>query len=142
MFSTLPKTNFNFSVTFILLSASAFNLDQSKNLLYGKELIVQVALLIANIYSEFQVYMFSNCRNMTKCHSVYMTTLKMQKPRLQQYLGFSLKTAKLTKCILINPGAFQFVTYNYCISCMIRWQGAWKLVQGCGESCCPEPKVT
>ena len=26
MFSTLPKTNFNFSVTFILTSASAFNL--------------------------------------------------------------------------------------------------------------------
>ena len=30
MFSTLPKINFNFSVTFILLSANAFNLDQSK----------------------------------------------------------------------------------------------------------------
>ena len=38
MFSNLPKTNFNFSVTFISLSASAFNLDQSKNLLFGLEL--------------------------------------------------------------------------------------------------------
>ena len=38
MFSTLPETNFNFSVTFILLSANAFNLDQSKILLFGKEL--------------------------------------------------------------------------------------------------------
>ena len=35
MFSTLSKTNFNFSVTFILLSANAFNLDQSKILLFG-----------------------------------------------------------------------------------------------------------
>ena len=39
MFSTHPKTNFNFSVTFILPSANDFNLDQSKNLLFGKDLI-------------------------------------------------------------------------------------------------------
>ena len=38
MFSNLPKTNFDFSVTFILSSASAFNFDQSKNLLIDKEL--------------------------------------------------------------------------------------------------------
>ena len=38
MFSTLPKTNFNFSVAFNLSSANAFNLDQSKILLCGKEL--------------------------------------------------------------------------------------------------------
>ena len=39
MFSTLPKTNFDyFSATFILSSANAFNLDQSINLSFGKEL--------------------------------------------------------------------------------------------------------
>ena len=38
MFSTLLKTNFNFWVTFILLSANAFNLDQPKILLFGKAL--------------------------------------------------------------------------------------------------------
>ena len=38
MFSTLPKTNFNFSVTFILSSANALKLDQSKILLFGKGL--------------------------------------------------------------------------------------------------------
>ena len=38
MFSTLPKTSFNFSFKFILSSANAFNLDQSKILLCGKEL--------------------------------------------------------------------------------------------------------
>ena len=32
------KTNFNFSATFNLSSANAFNLDQSKNLSFGKEL--------------------------------------------------------------------------------------------------------
>ena len=32
------KTNFNLSVTFMLLSASAFNLYQSKYLLFGKDL--------------------------------------------------------------------------------------------------------
>ena len=38
MFSTLPKTNFNFSSTFDLSSANAFNLDQFKNLSFGNEL--------------------------------------------------------------------------------------------------------
>ena len=38
MFSTLPETNFNYAVTLDLSSANAFNLDQSKNLLFGKEL--------------------------------------------------------------------------------------------------------
>ena len=33
------QKNFNFSVTFFLSSASDFNLDQSKNLSFGKELI-------------------------------------------------------------------------------------------------------
>ena len=39
MFSTLSKTYFNSVVTFILLSANAFDLDQSTNLLFHKELI-------------------------------------------------------------------------------------------------------
>ena len=38
IFSTLPKTDFNFSVKFNLSSANAFSFDQSKNLLFGKEL--------------------------------------------------------------------------------------------------------
>ena len=38
MFSTLLETNFNFSFMFISSSANAFNLEQSKNLLFGEEL--------------------------------------------------------------------------------------------------------
>ena len=38
MFSTLPNPNFNFSVSFILSPANAFNLDQSTILLIDKEL--------------------------------------------------------------------------------------------------------
>ena len=38
MFSTLPKTNFNISTTFILSSANAFNLNRSKISSFGKEL--------------------------------------------------------------------------------------------------------
>ena len=38
IFSVFPKTNFCFSVMFIMSSASAFNLDQSKNLSFSKEL--------------------------------------------------------------------------------------------------------
>ena len=37
MFSTLPKTDLNFLVAFVLSSANAFNLVQSK-ILFGKEL--------------------------------------------------------------------------------------------------------
>ena len=39
-FLSFPKTNFNFSVKFNLMSANALNLDQSKNLLLGKELMI------------------------------------------------------------------------------------------------------
>ena len=45
MFSTLPIPNFNFSVTYILLSANALNLDQSKILLFGKEFILFLSSL-------------------------------------------------------------------------------------------------
>ena len=38
MFSTFPKTNFNFSVTFILLAAKAFDMYKFKNFSFGKEL--------------------------------------------------------------------------------------------------------
>ena len=38
VFSTLPKTNFYFLVTFTLSSVNAFNSNQSKILSFGKEL--------------------------------------------------------------------------------------------------------
>ena len=38
MFFTFPRTDFKFSVTIILSSASALNMEQIKNLLFGKEL--------------------------------------------------------------------------------------------------------
>ena len=37
MFSTHPETRFNFSIAFILSSANAFSLVQSKILSFGKE---------------------------------------------------------------------------------------------------------
>ena len=40
MFSTLPKTKIIVVSTFILSSANALNLNQSKNLLFGKHLPV------------------------------------------------------------------------------------------------------
>ena len=41
MCSTLHKTNFKFSVTFILSSANAFDLDKPKILSFGKELSIK-----------------------------------------------------------------------------------------------------
>ena len=44
MLSTLLKPNFNVSVIFILSSANAFNLDQSKILSFGKEMMLVTPL--------------------------------------------------------------------------------------------------
>ena len=41
MFSTLPKTNFNILVTFILASANVSILDQSEKLSFGKDNILE-----------------------------------------------------------------------------------------------------
>ena len=37
-FLPFPKTNLNFSVTFMMSSSSNFNLDHSENLSFGKDL--------------------------------------------------------------------------------------------------------
>ena len=54
MFSTHPKTYFNFSIAFNLLSANAFNLDQSKILLFGKKLILKSHLICCLQSIEFE----------------------------------------------------------------------------------------
>ena len=41
-------------------------------------LVVYISLLIVKIYSQFQVYMFSNGRDMTKCQSFCTTTMMNQ----------------------------------------------------------------
>ena len=54
-FTPFPKTNFNFLVTFIVLSANALNLDQSKILSFDKVLslgINPVAMTIINPRKE------------------------------------------------------------------------------------------
>ena len=53
MFSTILKTNFNFSVTFILLSASALLLDHFKIVSFGEE-------LISTVLNQLYMYSFSN----------------------------------------------------------------------------------
>ena len=55
MFSTLPKPNSNLLAKFNLSYANTFNLEQSKNVLFGKELItcpnlVQIPSMIIEIH--------------------------------------------------------------------------------------------
>ena len=75
-FPTLPKTNFNFLVTFILSSANAFNLDQPKILSFCRVklddcafccLIQKVILnfLKANCFITLLLYNFSSSRSIT-----------------------------------------------------------------------------
>ena len=52
MVSTLPKSNFNFSFTFILLSVNAFNLNQSKNLSFGRRLTQVLDLLKLKVIAD------------------------------------------------------------------------------------------
>ena len=61
-------------------------------------LIVRIGLWIVNTYSQFQVNMCSN-RDTTKCQSFCTMATTA---RLQQYLRFSLKTARL-KIALYKP---------------------------------------
>ena len=59
-------------------------------------LFVHIPLLIVNIYFEFQVYMFSNGRDMTKCHSFCMPTAITTNPKaIAISQVFSKKTVKL-----------------------------------------------
>ena len=58
MFSTLPETNFNFSVTYILSPANAFNFNQSI-LSFGKKLkicrLVPAQTVAISIVVQFNV---------------------------------------------------------------------------------------
>ena len=53
MFFTYPKKNFCFYITFILSSANTFNLDQSKDLSFGKELMT-IKLILFSFNTGFQ----------------------------------------------------------------------------------------
>ena len=48
MFSTLPITDYNFSVASILSSGNALSLDQSEMLSFGKELMDHGSFMIIN----------------------------------------------------------------------------------------------
>ena len=56
MFSTLLKTNFIFSAKFNLSDAKSQNLDQSKNLLLGKEFMGEKKALLENLTFSFVVF--------------------------------------------------------------------------------------
>ena len=56
---TLPKTNFKISATSNLSSANVFNLDQSENLLFGKELSFQY---IHTMYYSHYISKSVGCR--------------------------------------------------------------------------------
>ena len=63
MFSIHPITNFIFSVPFILSSANAFNLEQSKILSFGKELRI---LLVGKKFKSFPEKKKFNLPNLKK----------------------------------------------------------------------------
>ena len=52
MFSIHPETYFIFLIAYNLASANAFNLDQSKILLFGKELNWRICPLQHNLDSQ------------------------------------------------------------------------------------------
>ena len=62
MFSTFPKTNFNFWVAIILLSANVFNLDTSKNLLFDKR-VKQENIYYCSGFIMNNLFNYSNIKN-------------------------------------------------------------------------------
>ena len=55
-----------------------------------------------------------------------------------------ISSLRWIQCVLRHQiSFFKTDSLRFCcmntISCTVRWQGTWKLVHGCGESCCPEP---
>ena len=90
MFSTLPRKKFNFSVTFILSSASVFNLDQSKNLLFGKELYLNPTFnnLVETAFQK-------PCGKRKKSRFLYTSLLSFILPG--QFDAFSNNKIKLVK---------------------------------------------
>ena len=52
MFSTLPKSNFNFLITFIMLSANAFNLVKSIILFWGTKIMLDEMVEFVFVHIE------------------------------------------------------------------------------------------
>ena len=100
MFSTRPKTNFSFSVTFILSSASAFNLDQSKNLSFGKWLR--------------KMYCNNRDGKMNQ-HFNYRIS------RGSNYLKFKLPEKNNFTFHIISKFTIQILLWLYSITCMQRY---------------------
>ena len=87
----LPKTNFNFSVTFILLSANAFNLDQSKILLFGEELKslhLQDCSTLNDIENTVMQIANSMLLKLSAC-KFFKTLLEKKNPKLPVISSFS-----------------------------------------------------
>ena len=73
-------------------------------------LTLWIALWIVNTYSEFQVNIFNNKREITICQSFCMTTTML---RLYQYPGFSLKTVELELNVKIRLKQANFWQWFY-----------------------------
>ena len=74
MVSTLRKTNFKFSVGFMLSSANAFNLEQSKNLSFGKEIM---DIMLEELHDDSPGKIYGD--KTPFCHSVAQIFLCLQK---------------------------------------------------------------
>ena len=77
-------------------SKKGHNSEKKKKHFELSPVIVWIALWIVSTYSDFQVNILCNYRDITKWQSFCMTTTATT-PRLYPYLGFSSNTAKIRK---------------------------------------------
>ena len=115
MFSTLPKTNFDFLFKFILSSANAFNLDQSKILSFGKQLTI--SNLNLSWCTEDIIFFRCNERTNPGCENPVtldecLTIFKiLQKEFYQEYKLYDLETLAIA---LVFPVVFLiFILFVY-----------------------------
>ena len=99
MFSTHPKTNYNFSVMFILSSENAFNLDQSKKSSFGKELRNRFQIWSKIILSPSYVFNFDMSKSLSFCISINLHHLHINSlPRNPDFNPFPNKPWFLRVC--------------------------------------------
>ena len=72
MFSTLPKANFNFSVTYILSSANVLTLDYSKILSFGNELTLSLEYKSTDKSLQYKSFEYTAGKEEIACNEQFL----------------------------------------------------------------------
>ena len=115
MFSTLPKTNFNFWATIVLSSANPFNLDKSK-ILYCKVKLSSRQESLEQYYSKLVIIIIGQCRSKIRLY-LRCSLILIHTDRKFPWIALSM----FTLCQKTNCRLYQSQTV-----CRRQFQIRWK----------------